>query len=37
MGAADTSQTCAKKVFQQVTEVGRVIINIASLGTANSA
>jgi len=37
MGAAPNSQICLNKIFQQVTSVGKVIINIASLGTANSA
>jgi hypothetical protein len=37
MGAADSKQTCIKKIYEQVTAVGKVIIQISTLGTANSA
>jgi len=36
MGAAVNTQVCLNQIFEQVTSVGKVIINIASLGTANS-
>ena len=37
MGAAKDGKACASAIFSQITSVGQIAINIATLGTSSAA